>query len=64
MSYMSSTAIRGKNLVGGRRASTISDRMLRALPESSSSGLVQVGVQPRKVSAAYGEGPEVMDRRK
>lgn len=65
MSYMGSTAIRGKNVVGGRRASRYPDRMRRASPEiSSSSGLVQIGEQPCSVPAAYGEGPEVMDRRK
>lgn len=66
MSYMGSTAMRGKNIVGSSpRAIMPSERMFQALAEEpTSSGLVQVGEKALDVSSAYSAGPEVMDRRK
>ncbi len=66
MSYMSSTAVRGKNVVGSQSQTIMpSQYMFRSLAEeATSSGLVQIGEEALNVSSAYAEGPEVMDRRK
>lgn len=66
MSYMGSTAMRGKNVVGSpSRAIMPSDGMFQALAEeSNTSGLVRVGEKSRKVSSVYSASPDVMDRRK
>ena len=66
MSYMSSTAMQGKNIVGSPSGAIMpSERMFRGLTEEANpSRLVQVGEKVLDVPVAYSAGPEVMDRRK
>lgn len=66
MGYMSATAVRGKNVVGGQVQATMpSQYMFRASDgEAISFGLVRIGEKACDVPAAYGEDPEIMDRRK